>query len=462
MTQQQTHHWTAFYSPLRVASSDNRRVGSNHDADADGRLLADNDLNYTYDVAGQMATAEADTVTTQSFDGNGQRVKTVETEGPSSTTTYYVGSSVLEGQVLTELNSSGAKQRTFVYSGSRVLAWQESPFGSPRVMWEHRDPTNASFRMSDSNASLSTGTDQEQAAELDPLGADSGTSNNYLIDPNPPDETTSLLPYPSFSDPRHPGTTYAVDGIRVPVDFFMFSLDIATHGKFGIAELLKQNTLNDNNYEHRWESDVEFPDHGEWVTTAIPLSPSLDWLMAFEPQNPIGPTQKPNSNCIINAVRGASGLARPFGNVGPTGTIGHDGIHVVAPAGSRVTTLAALTGTVLGIHNADEGKTHIVDVLLDKGGFVALYKDLVTVNVRPGQRLGVGSTIGTVGAYEGGGLHFALLNGGRAADQYYRSLTSTNQTNKIKVDMFTKPNGLNSPVNRPGVPVNNAGVNPHP
>src|SRR5437016_13789621 len=61
------------------------------------------------------------------------------------------------------------------------------------------------------------------------------------------------------------------------------------------------------------------------------------------PQNP-GQTQKPNSNCIMNAVRGGTGLARPFGNVGPTGTIGHDGIHVVAPAGSRVTTLSPLTG----------------------------------------------------------------------------------------------------------------------
>jgi murein DD-endopeptidase MepM/ murein hydrolase activator NlpD len=103
-----------------------------------------------------------------------------------------------------------------------------------------------------------------------------------------------------------------------------------------------------------------------------------------------------------------------------------------------------------------------VDVLLDTRGFVALYKDLVTVSVRPGQHLGVGATIGTVGAYEGGGLHFALLNGGREADKYYRSLTSTGQTNKIMVGMFTNPNGPNSPVNCPGVAVNNGGVNPHP
>ncbi len=175
-----------------------------------------------------------------------------------------------------------------------------------------------------------------------------------------------------------------------------------------------------------------------------------------------GQTQKSNPNCIMNAVRGSTGLARPFGDVGPSGIIGHDGIHVVAPRGSRVTTLSPLTGTVLGVHDADEGRTHIVDVLLDRGGFVALYKDLVTVNVRRGQHLSVGATIGTIGAYEGGGLHFALLNGGRQADNYYRSLTSTDQRNKITVGMFTNPNGPNSPVNCPGVPVNNAGVNPHP
>ena len=144
-------------------------------------------------------------------------------------------SSVLGGQVLTELTSSGAKQRTFVYSGSQVFAWQESPFGTPRVMWEHRDPSNASFRMSDINGSTSTGTDQEQPAELDPLGADSGTSNAYLIDPNPPSDTTSLLPYPSFSDPRHPGKTYTVDGIRVPADYFMIRAESLSTGGVEIS-----------------------------------------------------------------------------------------------------------------------------------------------------------------------------------------------------------------------------------
>jgi RHS repeat-associated protein len=181
------------------------------------------------------------------------------------------------------------------------------------------------------------------------------------------------------------------------------------------------------------------------------------------PQNPgQTTTPTPNPNCITNAVAGATGLARPFGNVGPTGIIGHDGVHVVAPPGSQVTTLPALTGTVLGRPRNQGDGLFAQDVLL-AGGNVAIYKDLATVSVRPGQRLRAGSVIGTVG--EGGdyaGLHFSLLRGGRNERTAYRGLTSTGQSNKITVGMFINPLGPNSPVNCPGVPVNNAGVNPHP
>jgi murein DD-endopeptidase MepM/ murein hydrolase activator NlpD len=121
-----------------------------------------------------------------------------------------------------------------------------------------------------------------------------------------------------------------------------------------------------------------------------------------------------------------------------------------------------LTGTVLGRPRNQGDGLFAQDVLLS-GGNVAIYKDLATVSVRPGQRLRAGSVIGTVG--EGGdypGLHFTILRGGRNERNYYRSLTSTGQNNKIKVGMFINPLGPNSPVNCPGVPVNNAGVSPHP
>ena len=181
----------------------------------------------------------------------------------------------------------------------------------------------------------------------------------------------------------------------------------------------------------------------------------------------------PNINWIKNAVvdkygrTASTGLARPFGNVAPNGSIGHDGVHVVAPPGSRVITLGVLVDTVLGRHAQGDG-LYAVDVLVPGVG-VAIYKDLATVNVRNGQRLTAGTVIGTLG--EGGdyaGLHFALLRGGRREDAYYRSLTrQVAQGNfaagaKIQASMFINPNEPNSPVNCPGVLVNNAGVTPAP
>jgi RHS repeat-associated protein len=385
-------------------------------------------------------------------------------------TTYYLRSSILGGQVVAEISGSGNWTRGYVYAGSKLLAVQQSG-----VFWVHEDPITKSKRVTDVNGNVVS------SIELDPWGADTARSNAAAFQPK------------KF-------TSYDRDANGS--DEAMFRRYNRKHSRFdqpdpydGTYDFANPQSLN--RYAYTQGDPVNFIDpsglnligpggsggetncvfvHGYVDDVRTLLSAhcmTIGGSSSFDPgggpgdgnkgdRPPTNAEGKGNPNCIQNAVSGATGLARPFGNVGPTGSIGHDGIHVVAPAGSRVTTLAALTGTVLGVHNADEGRTHIVDVLLDKGGFVALYKDLVTVNVRPGQRLGAGSTIGMVGAYEGGGLHFALLNGGRAADQYYRSLTSTNQTNKIKVDMFTNPNGPNSPVNCPGVPVNNAGVKPHP
>lgn len=178
--------------------------------------------------------------------------------------------------------------------------------------------------------------------------------------------------------------------------------------------------------------------------------------------------QRPNPNCIVNAVEGAKGLARPFGNVGPNGIIGHDGVHVVAAAGSIVRTLPGLTGTVIDIHNGGDG-TAIVDVLLDGGG-VALYKDLDPASVghlrrKKGQkpkRLKAGSIIGrTSGGGENMGLHFAILRGGMKEHDYYRDITSGRTKNPMLVGLFIDPLGDKSKANCPGVAVDNAGVEPY-
>jgi hypothetical protein len=72
-----------------------------------------------------------------------------------------VRSTALGGQVLLEVNSSGQKQRSYIYAGTVPLATQEGT-GS-QVRWEHRDPTNVSVYRTYTDSSASAG-------EYDPLG----------------------------------------------------------------------------------------------------------------------------------------------------------------------------------------------------------------------------------------------------------------------------------------------------
>jgi YD repeat-containing protein len=237
--------WNDFYSTGGTYTN-NRRLGSEYDAD--GNLVNDGiDAAYTYDAAGNIAIVQTESWTVFGRDGDGQKVKSEEsifdeaTQTNITTTKYYVRSTVLKGQVLTELESNGAKSRTFVYAGGSVLAWQEIiPPSSQRVVWEHRDPGSASFRVSDRFGSVGAFLPEEESAELDPTGANAGLSAPIiLIEPppeDPPPDDGSLVPYPSFSDPRHPGRTYSVDGIPVPIDFFMMLLDSRFHGPFGLVE----------------------------------------------------------------------------------------------------------------------------------------------------------------------------------------------------------------------------------
>jgi hypothetical protein len=230
LTDRNSNVWSDFYS-ITDSYSNNRRTY--WDYDASGNLLGTGEITCTYDAAGSIGTVttyDPQSTTTRTTDGEGQQVKTVETtyndssQSWTTTTTHYVRSTVL-GKVLTELNESGAKHRTFVYTGNQVLATQEiiPYYQTQGVTWEHRDPSNASYR-----AAYVTG-DLSQNKELDPTGAD--VTHAPLIFPNPPDEgDPSLLPYPSFSSPARPGVAYSIDGIPVSADYFMQTLDLVSHG----------------------------------------------------------------------------------------------------------------------------------------------------------------------------------------------------------------------------------------
>jgi hypothetical protein len=169
------------------------------------------------------------------MDGTGQQIKTSEItwddESQTSTTEtkYYLRSSVLGGQVLTEL--SDLESRSYVYAGLAKLAWQtRSIYGAQFVFFEHSDPSGASAR-----------TFSEQ--EFDPLGADTRNPPEQYV----PDEG-ALLSYGDSYNAANPAVAYTVDGIRVSADDFIARGGFLLQEKFGLLEAAARQDANPIGY----------------------------------------------------------------------------------------------------------------------------------------------------------------------------------------------------------------------
>jgi hypothetical protein len=124
-----------------------------------------------------------------------------------------------------------------------VIAWQ---VGSDQVMWEHRDPSNSSFRTTFANGIVNTSSVEGGPAELD---ATKGNAGLFDWSQSVPPEGGSLLPYPSFSSPQHPGLKYTRDGVPIPLDEFIAQLDYAFHGPFGLLDAAAKASQPKRNYQ---------------------------------------------------------------------------------------------------------------------------------------------------------------------------------------------------------------------
>jgi len=144
LTSRVSHHWSAQYTDSATYNTHGRNTAWQYDAD--GNLLNDGDYQYTYDAAGRGSTSTGAKNIWQYFDGDGQRVKSRETglinpgtdfEQPYDRITYFLRSSVLGGQVITELNLDGTKKQGYIYGAGGMLAWQ---LGNNQIAeWDHYD-----------------------------------------------------------------------------------------------------------------------------------------------------------------------------------------------------------------------------------------------------------------------------------------------------------------------------------
>ena len=170
--------------------SNGRNTHSLWQHDADGRVLRDQFLKYSFDAAGRNLITSSVLLNqftggkvTQSRDGDGFEIKREETRQGVTTVGYRLRSSVLGGRVVTELNANGQKQKSYVYLGGQPLAEQE---GGVVVWWHTNVLTGSAGR---SYITRQYGGEKE----LDPLLVDVGFDDPYLYFEEPQPDNLQLL-----------------------------------------------------------------------------------------------------------------------------------------------------------------------------------------------------------------------------------------------------------------------------
>ncbi|MBX3297465.1 MAG: discoidin domain-containing protein [Acidobacteria bacterium] len=244
MTARNNLHWgrEAWYGQnfnLSYTYQNNRITNQDWQYDADGRVkqsaAPDEWGTYTYDARGLLIRSHAGVNIVdigRFYDGDGREVKRERTvfvedeinypnwpfgywqvDGP----TYYIRSTVLGGEVVSETGPTGKKKKTYVFAAGTKLATQaEYTYNSTTtesVYWHHADASGMSHRTSFTNGTVSHGAGNYDGtpADTDPLGGNMGTSTPYieLIEPPPPSAE-----FPYFQ--MHGDDTMYVNGQRVP------------------------------------------------------------------------------------------------------------------------------------------------------------------------------------------------------------------------------------------------------
>ncbi len=224
LTQRNNRHWgvESWYGQsnnLSYTYKNNRVQGAGWQYDMDGRNLQtaspDDYASSVYNAAGQMIRSKtAQTDALRRYDGNGREIKrrianfhetANSLDWVLQPTKYYIRSSVLGNEVVSEVWSNGRKGKTFVRAAGAQLAVQ-SAYASDTanlneaVFFEYTDASGMSQRTTDKLGAATASGDGGEGSpvETDPLGGSVGTSTPYLEQLpqfQPGEKYPMLLPY---------------------------------------------------------------------------------------------------------------------------------------------------------------------------------------------------------------------------------------------------------------------------
>lgn len=171
--------------------------------DAAGHLVSRNEpspdglpyqpLRNSYDAAGRPSQTTQKTsrrlfsgtllTTTKTksevYDGDGLIVQSSTTtqrnaNQPSTSKTYYLRSSVLDGRLIADFDAAGIRQNSYILAVRTLLARQQRQSdGTQRLVWEQTNPLTGDQLETDSQGKT------EALTRLDPLGVDVGESDPF-------------------------------------------------------------------------------------------------------------------------------------------------------------------------------------------------------------------------------------------------------------------------------------------
>ncbi|HEY0763242.1 MAG TPA: DUF4214 domain-containing protein [Pyrinomonadaceae bacterium] len=209
--------WTETPQTQNVSFTNNRRQYWSYDNE--GHLTSDLQALYNYDAAGRPREFKANTYVggwptsyptqsvqevSQTFDGNSAPVKKTtinrweELVGEeiqvqqSTTSTYFLRSTVLGGKVVAELSETGTKQLGYVFADEMRIATQYIYLSGSDVGWTSTSPATGSEYMTDMFLARK---------ELDPLGTDV----TYAPQPD-------LISEPIFYNPKFDRMPLEIEG----------------------------------------------------------------------------------------------------------------------------------------------------------------------------------------------------------------------------------------------------------
>ena len=248
MTTRNNRHWgiETWYNQnnnLSYSYENNKITNTGWQYDADGRATdaveSNSYISSIYDAKGQLVkiTSDNERETNRFYDGGGREGKRTSKnyvengQGGGSWVDepkkYYIRSSVLGGEVVSETDASGRKAKTYVRAAGATLAWQTVYYHpttqaeSEYVNFEHFDASGLSYRSTANDGTTIYGEGAEGSpAELDPMGSNVGLYTPYieLIQPIEP-EYPSLQPLnmdmPVYVDGQR--VTATLDGMEIPI-----------------------------------------------------------------------------------------------------------------------------------------------------------------------------------------------------------------------------------------------------